>query len=173
MPMDRINKLDQPAFTATFGGVYEHSPWIAKAAWTQRPFADATALLEAMKKVVDQSSEAQQMKLICAHPDLAGKLAQAGELTAHSTEEQHAAGLDYLTDEERTRFTELNEAYKATFQFPFIICAKEHSKEEILHLFEKRLNHTVETERNEALHQIHRIARLRVTTILEEALWED
>ncbi len=143
-------------------GVWEHSPWVVDRAWMGRPFADREELIAAMEGVVDAASGDERLALICAHPDLAGKLAAAGRLTAESTGEQAGAGLDALTDEERVAFGERNEAYRERFGFPFIICAREHGKGGILAEFDRRLGNGLEEERRVAISEIKKIARLRV-----------
>jgi OHCU decarboxylase len=116
--------------------------------------------------VLHDASAAQQRALIDAHPDLAGRLARAGRLTADSSKEQAGAGLDRLTDDERARFTTLNEAYQARFGFPFIMAVKGRSKAEILAAFERRLANDAATEQEAALAQIERIALLRLKDLL-------
>lgn len=164
--------LDEAAFVARFGDIFEHSPWVAEAAFAAGLDArhdHAEGLHEAMVAAMRAGTEAQKLALIRAHPDLAGKLAAAKRLTADSTAEQASAGLDALTDEERARFTELNEAYKARFGFPFIFAVKGRTKAEILAAFETRLTHDRATEFATALAQIERIAFLRLKDRLPSA----
>ncbi|GAB4363979.1 MAG: hypothetical protein Kow00114_20350 [Kiloniellaceae bacterium] len=160
---------DRAAFVARFGGVFEHSPWIAEAAWDaglpELPWTPE-GLHAAMAAAMRAGSEAQQRALIAAHPDLAGRLAQAGRLTAESTKEQASAGLDLLSDAERARFTELNEAYKATFGMPFIMAVKGRTKDEILAAFERRLVNDAAAEFATALAEIEKIALLRLKDLL-------
>jgi OHCU decarboxylase len=161
--------MDRSAFVATFGQVFEHSPWIAEAAFDRGLPADADraeGLHRALTAVLREASEAQQRALIDAHPDLAGRLARAGRLTASSSQEQASAGLDQLTDAERARFTALNDTSKARLGFPFIMAVKGRSKDEILAAFEQRLAHDPATELNSALEQIELIALLRLTDLL-------
>lgn len=161
--------LDRAAFVAAYGHVFEHSPWIAEAAWDAGLPADANTaagLHRALCTALAPASDAQKLALIQAHPDLAGKLAQAGRLTAESTGEQASAGLDRLTDAERTTFTRLNDAYRERFGFPFIIAVKGLSKAEILAAFERRLSNDRETELATALAQVERIALLRLKDLL-------
>jgi OHCU decarboxylase len=161
--------MDRNSFVATFGQVFEHSPWIAAAAFDRGLPADADraeGLHRALSAVLREASEERQRALIDAHPDLAGRLAPAGRLTASSSREQASAGLDQLTDAERARFTALNEAYQARFGFPFIMAVKGRSKDEILAAFERRLAHDRATELETALEQIERIALLRLTELL-------
>jgi len=163
------SRMDRRAFVLTFGHAFEHSPWIAEKAFDRGLPEDAdtaSGLHRALCAVLRDASEARKRALIDAHPDLAGRLARAGRLTADSGKEQAGAGLDRLTDAERARFTELNDAYKARFGFPFIIAVKGRSKAEILEAFERRLANEAATEESAALEQIERIALLRLMDLL-------
>ena len=167
--MSRPTDMDRATFVATFGHVFEHSPWIAEAAFDRGlPAAadSADGLHRALCAVLRAAPEVRKKALIDAHPDLAGRLARAGRLTADSSKEQASAGLDQLTDAERARFTTLNDAYKARFGFPFIMAVKGRSKDEILAAFERRLAHDEATELATALEQIERIALLRLEDLL-------
>ena len=166
MNLTTLNNLSKPAFIQTLGAIFEHSPWVAEGAYAAKPFADIEALRKAMVEVVDGASLEQQLALIRAHPDLAGKAALAGELTAESTSEQKGAGLDRLTAEEFAKFHRLNDAYKAKFTFPFILAVRGHDKHSILAAFETRLLNDAESERAEALRQIARIAGFRLADLL-------
>jgi len=169
--LEQINALPLDAFVDRFGGLYEHSPWIAEAAAAQRPFASPQALLSVFRSVVEAASDAAKLELLRAHPDLAGKLAVAGELTASSTAEQASAGLDRLSQEDFDAFQELNTSYRERFGFPFIICVRNYSRNgeqaAILATFRQRVRHEPEAERAEALHQVHDIAHLRLQEILD------
>ena len=161
--------LDRAAFVATYGHVFEHSPWIAEAAWHAGLPEDADTaegLHRALCAALAPAPAQRKLDLIQAHPDLAGKLAQAGRLTAESTGEQASAGLDRLTDGERAKFTRLNDAYQERFGFPFIIAVKGLTKAEILAAFEQRLNNDREAELATALAQVERIALLRLKDLL-------
>jgi 2-oxo-4-hydroxy-4-carboxy-5-ureidoimidazoline decarboxylase len=160
--LDELNRMDPRFFAATLGDIFEHSPWIAEAACERRPFATVAALLEAMTEAVRASGAQRQSALIKSHPDLAGKAAREGALTADSTREQMSAGLDRLSDEEFAAFHRLNEAYRAKFDMPFVVCVRRHGKESILRLFEQRLRHDAAAERAAALSEILRIAALRL-----------
>lgn len=165
----RPSEMDRATFIAAFGQVFEHSPWIAEAAFDRGLPEDAdtaSGLHRALCAVLRDAPEARKRALIGAHPDLAGRLARAGRLTADSSKEQASAGLDQLTDGERARFTVLNEAYKARFGFPFIMAVKGRSKSEILADFERRLANDAATEQRAALEQIERIALLRLRDLL-------
>lgn len=157
--------LEREDFLARFGAVYEHSPWIAETVFEagltprhDRPLG----LHEAMRKVVEDSPRDRQLALLRAHPDLAGKLAVAGGLTAQSAGEQAGAGLDRCTAEEFARFTALNDAYKAKFGFPFIIAVKGRSRGEILAAFETRSGNDSVIEFRTALDEVHKIALFRL-----------
>jgi urate oxidase len=166
---DRPSRLDRAAFVARFGGVFEHSPWIAEAAHDRGLTAghdSAEGLHAAMVAVMRAAGDEARMALIRAHPDLAGKLAAAGRLTAESTGEQASAGLDRLTDEERAEFMRLNGAYQARFGFPFIIAVRGRTKDEIRAAFVSRLENDAPAEFAEALRQIERIALLRLKDLL-------
>ena len=159
-------QLTRTLFVEKFGGVYEHSRWVAEAAYDKGLADDADALGAVMAAAVAAGSDAQKRALIDAHPDLAGRLARAKRLTADSTKEQAGAGLDQLTDEERARFTALNETYRAKFGFPFIMAVKGRTKDDILAAFARRLENDAPAETATALAEIHRIALLRLKDIL-------
>ncbi|MEA2780537.1 MAG: hypothetical protein QOK29_2081 [Rhodospirillaceae bacterium] len=157
--------LDHAAFVSVYGVVYEHSPWIAQTVWDDGLVADldtVEALHAAMVAAVEAAPRERQLALLRAHPDLAGRLAIRGELTAHSTSEQARAGLDKCSPEEFARFTELNGAYRAKFDFPFIMAVKGRQRGEILAAFERRLDNDAATEFRTALDEVHKIALLRL-----------
>ena len=161
--------LDLPAFTTRFNAIFEHSPWIAQRAWSLElgPAHDrAEGLWNAMARVFRSASPDERMAVLTAHPDLAGKLAQAKRLTAESTAEQASAGLDALTDAERADFTQLNDAYVARFGFPFIIAVRDHDQAGILAAFRRRLGNDRDAEIAEAARQVERIAWHRLKAIL-------
>jgi 2-oxo-4-hydroxy-4-carboxy-5-ureidoimidazoline decarboxylase len=165
--LDLINALDRAAFTAALGHLFEHSPWVAEQTWPQRPFASAEALHAVLCATMRAAPVEQQLALIRAHPDLAGRLAQQKKLTAESTREQASAGLNQLSDAELAEFTALNETYKAQFGFPFVICARLNAKEAILAAMQVRLAHPIPVERNAALAEIEKIAWLRLQDTLQ------
>ena len=138
----KVNALDRAAFVATFGHLFEHSPWVAEETWPRRPFRDATHLHQALCATMRGAERERQLALIRAHPDLAGRLAQQRKLTAESTREQASAGLSQLSDNELSRFQQLNERYRARFGFPFIICARLNAKDTILAAMETRVSNT-------------------------------
>lgn len=157
--------LDKAAFVALHGRVYEHSPWIAETAWSAgltKAQENVEGLHTALAAIVDAAAHDRQLALLKAHPDLAGRLAMRGELTAESTSEQASAGLDKCTPDEFKRFTELNDAYKRKFTHPFIMAVKGKSRAEILHAFERRIHNDPDTEFRTALNEVHKIALLRL-----------
>ncbi|MEH6750313.1 MAG: allantoinase PuuE [Paracoccaceae bacterium] len=165
----RPSQMEKADFVAKFGGIFEHSPWIAERAWELElgPAHDTPAgLHNALARMFRSATEAERLGVLTAHPDLAGKLAAAKRLTAESTAEQASAGLDALTDAERARFTELNTAYVARHGFPFIIAVRDNTKASILAAFETRLNNDRATEFTTACAQVERIARLRLEDML-------
>jgi chitin deacetylase len=165
----RPSQMDRDTFVVTFGGIFEHSPWIAERAFDLElgPAHDrAAGVHNALARMFRSASYEERLGVLRAHPDLAGKLAAAKRLTAESTSEQSSAGLDALTDEERTQFTDLNNAYTEKHGFPFIIAVRDHDKASILSAFERRIANDTETEFTEACKQVERIARLRLEDLL-------
>ncbi|MGE3642980.1 MAG: allantoinase PuuE [Beijerinckiaceae bacterium] len=161
--------LDRDAFVTRFGGIFEHSPWIAERAFTSElgpAHNTAAGLHNAMARQFRLASGEERLGVLRAHPDLAGKLAAAKRLTPESTAEQAGAGLDALTDAERARFTELNDAYQTKFGFPFIIAVKGKTKADILAAFEQRIGNGRDAEFETACRQVERIALLRLKDIL-------
>lgn len=161
-----LNRLDRSAFTDALGNLFEHSPWIPEATWEQRPFATLQTLHQALVNTVEQASLEQQIALIQAHPDLAGKLAISGKLTAESVDEQQSAQLDQLTPELFEKISALNHTYREKFQFPFVICVKDHTQASIFKHFAERVGHDRAQEITTALNQISRIAWHRLQQTL-------
>lgn len=154
-------------FVERFGGMFEHSPWVAEGAWYAGLKLDNVGALHArMCAVLQSATHEQQLGVLNAHPDLAGKLALAGQLTADSTAEQASAGLDKCSPEEYERLQTLNDAYKAKFGFPFIMAVKGCTRAEIIQAFEERVNNDAETEFTTALAEVERIALLRLNDML-------
>jgi OHCU decarboxylase len=153
---------DRETFVARYGALFEHSPWVAEAAWEHGPFADREALAQGLEQAMYAAPRERQLALIRAHPDLAGRAAVDGTLTASSQREQAAAGLDRLTPDEFETFTRTNAAYRERFGFPFVVCAREHTKDSILRTAAERLDHTPDQELGIALGEIAKIARLRL-----------
>jgi 2-oxo-4-hydroxy-4-carboxy-5-ureidoimidazoline decarboxylase len=160
--LDQLNDADDAAFVAALGDVFEHSPWVAERVAFWRPFADVRALLAAMAAAVRAAAPQEQMALLHAHPDLAGKAARAGTLTRDSTNEQASAGLDQLSEAEYESFQGFNANYRKTFDMPFIVCVRRHTKDSILRQFERRLENSAEAEIATALEEVFRIAALRL-----------
>ncbi|MCO7517532.1 2-oxo-4-hydroxy-4-carboxy-5-ureidoimidazoline decarboxylase [Pseudomonas guariconensis] len=157
--------LERDAFVKAFADIYEHSPWVAEKAYDLGQLGELDeieALHQRMSDILLSASHDEQLALINAHPDLAGKAAIQGELTESSTNEQAGAGIHQCTPEEFARFTELNDAYKAKFKFPFIMAVKGSNRHQILAAFEKRIHNDVDTEFKEALAQINLIALFRL-----------
>jgi N-carbamoyl-L-amino-acid hydrolase len=167
LSLQRLNAASQAEFTALLDGTYEHSPWVAQAAWAKRPFPSLAALKLALVQAVRDAGEPAQLTLIRAHPELAGKAMLSKTLTAESTNEQGKAGLTDCTPEELAKIQQLNADYNARFGFPFILAVRGPrgtglSKAEIIATFERRLDHHPDHERAEALRNIHRIAEIRL-----------
>ena len=164
------SKMDSATFSQTFGGVYEHSPWIADRLALQglsEAHDTALGLHEGMREIVNHADSQALLGLLRAHPDLAGRLAVRGELTPESTAEQAGSGLDQCTEEEFSEFSDLNDRYKKRFGFPFILAVRGRARPEILRLFRQRIENDRDTEFREALEQVHRIALMRIQSIFE------
>lgn len=160
--------LDRDDFLFVYGGVYEKTPWIAEAVFDEglTPACDTLdGLVSAFAKRVEEGGEERQLALLRAHPDLAGKLAAAGELTADSTLEQAGAGLDQCTSAELAAFQDLNARYTEKFGFPFIIAVSGFQREQILEVFKTRLNNSKHDEFETALAEVHKIARIRLMAL--------
>jgi len=160
-----LSALSKDAFVARLGDIFEHSPWVAERAWEKRPFTTIDALHAAMVAAVDAASEAEQLALICAHPELAGKEAAAGTLTRASTGEQKGAGLDQCSAEELARLRQLNIDYRQRFGFPFVIAVKGLSRYQIMDTVAERLKNDRQTEFRACLDQIARIGRFRLESL--------
>ncbi len=159
------SSLERSAFVEAFADIYEHSPWVAEKAYDLGQLQEIDqieALHQRMSDILLSADHAAQLALINAHPDLAGKAAIQGELTESSTNEQAGAGIHQCTAEEFERFTELNDAYKEKFKFPFIMAVKGSNRHQILASFEKRIHNSTEAEFKEALAQINLIALFRL-----------
>ena len=158
MTIDDVDALSEATFIERFGDIAEHSAWVAERAAISRPFADREALVDAFQRAIATATRNEQTALIAAHPDLAGRAALAPD----SAREQAGAGLESLTDAEFTRFTELNEAYRHRFGFPFILAVKGADKHTILAAFEARVGGGRVEEFWTALSQVMRIVRFRL-----------
>jgi 2-oxo-4-hydroxy-4-carboxy-5-ureidoimidazoline decarboxylase len=157
-----VNAMSAADFVAAFGGIAEHSPWVAEAAATGRPFASRVAMIEAFQSAIGDAGADRQRALLVAHPDLAGRAAIAGDLTDDSRREQAGAGLDRLTPEEFARFTGLNAAYRERFGIPFIFAVRGADKYRILAAFETRIGNPEDVEFATALEQVCRIVSFRL-----------
>lgn len=158
-----LNTMSAEEFTSALGAIFEHSPWVAERAAAQRPFHDVSELHAAMADVVRSASDTERLRLIRAHPELAGKAAVRGELTDESTREQKGAGLNQCTPEEFARMQDLNQRYNEKFGFPFVIAVKGHDRQSILRHFAARLENAREAEANECIEQIIRIGAFRLS----------
>lgn len=167
LPLAEVNALSPERFGEVFGGIAEHTGWVAGQAAMARPFASREAMVEAFQRAILTADEPSQTALLAAHPDLAGRAARAGTLTAESTREQAGAGLDTLDDAEFARFTQLNEAYRARFGLPFIVAVRGATKHTILAAFENRVGGSALEERLTALAQVLRIVRFRLEDRVE------
>jgi 2-oxo-4-hydroxy-4-carboxy-5-ureidoimidazoline decarboxylase len=163
--INAVNGMDRAAFVQKFGGIFEKSPWVAEKAWEKRPFASIDDLHAAMVNVVKHSTAPNQLALLQSHPDLAGKEAQAGAMTASSVSEQASAGLNALSKTEMAQISELNAAYKQKFGFPFIIAVRMHTKEGIFFEFNRRLANETQAEFANDLQNVYAITRLRLGAI--------
>lgn len=152
-------------FVAALGGVFEHSPWIAERAYAARPFESVDALHAAMVAAVAAATRETQLELIRAHPELAGKEAQAGAMTAESVGEQASAGLDRCTADELARLRAGNRAYRERFGFPFVMAVKGRTRQEILAELDRRLQGTRDDEFARCIGEIGKIARLRLAAL--------
>jgi 2-oxo-4-hydroxy-4-carboxy-5-ureidoimidazoline decarboxylase len=153
-----LNQMSQSEFTEAIGSIFEHTPEIAAEAWRSQPFADVQNLHQVMVAIVLKMSDDEQLKLICAHPDLGSKF----KMAEASVQEQSTVGLDQLSATEYDRFQYLNQAYKDKFAFPFIIAVRNHTKDSILKAFEQRLLNNLEVEKKQAIAEIIEIARWRL-----------
>ncbi len=167
--IERPSQMQLDRFVDLYGGIFEHSPWVAEKAHGLElgPAHDsAIGLHNALCRAFRTASQEERLGVLTAHPDLAGKLAAAGRLTSESTSEQASAGLDLLTDEERSAFTQLNSDYVAKHGFPFIIAVRDHDKSSIMAAFERRKGQDTGVEFDEACKQVERIAAFRLADLL-------
>jgi 2-oxo-4-hydroxy-4-carboxy-5-ureidoimidazoline decarboxylase len=164
LTLEQINAMRQPEFVESLGGIFEHSPWVAEGAYGQRPFESVQHLHTCMEETARSADHSLVLELLRAHPDLATKL----QVTPLSAVEQQGAGLDRLTPEEFKQLTELNAAYTAKFQFPFILAVRGKNKDDIINAISKRVNRTLQEEWDQALLEIGRITRFRLEDLLTE-----
>jgi 2-oxo-4-hydroxy-4-carboxy-5-ureidoimidazoline decarboxylase len=166
MTLDQLNELDAHEFVAALGGVFEHSPWIVERTHASRPFASIDALHRTLVDTIDRASTDEQLALLRAHPELAGKAAIAGTMTSESIDEQSSAGLGACTPEEFARINALNRRYNERFGFPFILAVRGLDRRRIIEAFARRVEHTRDVEFRECLAQVARISRLRLDALL-------
>jgi OHCU decarboxylase len=165
--LEELNRAEEPAFVAQLGGVFEHSPWVAERAWSERPFPSRDLLHAAMMRVVRTATREEQLALLRAHPELSGREAHAGALTADSSSEQGRLGFGALSPEEFGRMTRLNRAYRAKFGFPAIVALALHAKRDTVFAeIERRIGNDGETEIANGLGQVAEITRARLTKLI-------
>jgi 2-oxo-4-hydroxy-4-carboxy-5-ureidoimidazoline decarboxylase len=161
-----LNASSKGDFVAALANIFEHSPWIAEQVASARPFAGVKQLFDAMKAAVDRAPSELRLALIKAHPDLANRTQRAAGLTAESSAEQDSIGLDRLSDAEYQAFERVNNAYRAKFGFPYIVCVRRHTRDSILRDFERRLPNDANSEMAKSIEEICRIAALRVDQLV-------
>ena len=161
-----VDQMSEEEFVAMFASLFEHSPWVAQEAWRRRPFRNRGALHAAFEAAMRSAPRERQLALICAHPELAGREAEEGDVTEESSREQAAAGLDRLSPAEHGRLTELNRRYRERFGFPMVVCVREHTKDSILAWGSVRLERSPDEEVATALGEIAKIADLRLKDVL-------
>jgi 2-oxo-4-hydroxy-4-carboxy-5-ureidoimidazoline decarboxylase len=166
MTVDELNARDASGFAAALDGIFEHSPWIVARTFDARPFASVDALHGALLATLSRASVDEQLALLRAHPELAGKAAIARALTPSSTSEQASAGLDACTPAEFAELSALNARYREQFGFPFIIAVRGLDRRQIIAALETRVMRARDVEFREALAQVGRIARLRLEALL-------
>jgi len=160
-----VASQSREAFIERFGGIYEHSPWVAEQCFASAAAAGPAELVDIFANCVDSADYEAKLQLIRAHPDLAGRAAVRGELTADSTDEQASAGIDQCTKAEYEQFVSFNSAYKAKFGFPFVMAVKNSNRLAILSAFAERIENDGDTEFETAIQEIHKIARLRLEAL--------
>ncbi|HWK23002.1 MAG TPA: 2-oxo-4-hydroxy-4-carboxy-5-ureidoimidazoline decarboxylase [Ureibacillus sp.] len=160
---ETLNSFSHDQFIQTFGGIFEHSPWIAEKALSKKPFKTVNDAFEVMKEIVEEASYNQQLALIKEHPELGKRI----KMSKASVREQSGAGLDNLSPEEFEVFSTLNQSYMEKFNFPFIIAVAGKDKSDILVAMKERLNNTREVEFETALDEIYKIAKIRFNAIIE------
>lgn len=166
LTLDALSAMDQAGFVQVLGDLFEHSPWVAAAAWGRRPFVSESALHDAMMQAVRGAPLPQQIGFLNLHPELAGKEAESGTMTGHSTFEQRGAGLDALSRAEAEELRRLNALYAQRHGFPFIIAVLGHSRAEVFEALRTRLKNDTPLELQEALNQVKQITRRRLHALL-------
>ncbi|XP_061191981.1 2-oxo-4-hydroxy-4-carboxy-5-ureidoimidazoline decarboxylase-like [Saccostrea echinata] len=166
IPLKKVNKMTYEEFIRCFGNVVEHCSLCAAAVWRERPFHDVQHIASSFGDFIDRLPTSGKEGILRLHPDLAGRLAQSGQLTSESTREQRSAGLDKMSEEERQRMSVLNKRYKDKFGFPFVICARENKKDAILKGLEERLENSQLTEAITGANEVKKICRLRILDLV-------
>jgi 2-oxo-4-hydroxy-4-carboxy-5-ureidoimidazoline decarboxylase len=164
LTMQSVNQMKKVSFVQHFGGVFEHSLWVAEQAVRDRPFHSVKSLYEKMASIVQESTVSDQLSLLRNHPNLGAKI----KMTDASVKEQTDAGLTSMTKTEFDQFSMLNEVYTEKFAFPFIIAVRGKTKEEIYRQMEMRLQNDRDTEFDTALNEVFKIAYFRITDIVME-----
>lgn len=167
LSIDDINQRSETAFIALLGNIFEHSPWVPALVYGKRPFSDREALHREMVHAMRHAPEPQRKALLCSHPELAGKEAAAGSLTAASQREQAGAGLDQCSAAELQRIKTLNQAYRDKFEFPFIIAVTGLDRHQIIAAMERRLDNDPQDEFDAALGEVEKIARIRIDAMID------
>jgi 2-oxo-4-hydroxy-4-carboxy-5-ureidoimidazoline decarboxylase len=162
MTIGELNAWDRAAFVNAFGGIFEHSPWVAERAFDARPFANLDALHAALTDQVERATFTERLALLQAHPDLGAR----ARLSQASTQEQAGAGLDSLTPGEFEQLHRLNAAYRTRFGFPFLLAVRGSTKHDVLRALQARIEAAPEDEYREALRQVYRIARFRLEDLI-------
>jgi 2-oxo-4-hydroxy-4-carboxy-5-ureidoimidazoline decarboxylase len=166
--IDEINQSSPARFVELLGAIFEHSPWVAELAYLERPFASRHQLHQVMAAAVKTAPEVQRMALLCQHPELAGREADAGTLTEDSKREQAGAGLNQCTAAELLTIKSHNQAYHAKFEFPFIIAVSGLDKFQIIAAMEDRLGNSSALEFDTAIGEVEKIARIRIDALIDE-----
>jgi 2-oxo-4-hydroxy-4-carboxy-5-ureidoimidazoline decarboxylase len=162
-----INQIPNLQFVEALGSIFEHSPWVAEAAFDLRPFESVDQLHVTMVGIVDQSSQQQRVALIRNHPELAGKEASAGMLTTDSRKEQSGAGIDQCSAEELLQLRGFNQTYQEKFEFPFIIAVTGLNRSQIIEALALRVQNTVEVEFAISLAEIAKIGKIRLDALFD------
>lgn len=168
LTLEKVNKMSYTDFIQVFGSVIEHTPLAAASVWSSSPFSDLPSLHRAFITFISNLNESSKSGLLRCHPDLAGKLAQSGQLSTESLKEQRTAGLLDLSDQERKNLTEMNDKYKQKFSFPFVVCARENKKQAILTGIRHRLDNGVLDEVECGAREISKIAWYRLMDLIHD-----
>ncbi|XP_002741153.1 2-oxo-4-hydroxy-4-carboxy-5-ureidoimidazoline decarboxylase-like [Saccoglossus kowalevskii] len=168
MRISDVNQLEFDEFTSKFGNVIEHATLITAAVWSERPFRSLTHLHDEICKFIDTLPDTGKAGILRCHPDLAGKLSQAGTLTSESTKEQSGSGLLSLTEDERNYLQQCNAKYRNKFGFPFVICARENKKDAIMKGFKTRLDNSMVDELNTGIREVKKIGWYRLLDLVDK-----